>query len=258
MKKYLISILSITLLIIFSSSCSVYEEITLHKNGQMSYTMKFDATELMKMVPDKKTATSKISDSIIYVGQMLKDEKMNIINKYPELNEDIENVSPIFLRTVENGTTGEFHISLGGEFKDVEEFNKAFRSMAKIAAASKDMDIDVKGMPASDKSKDMIDWTEHFPDYEWDGKVMKRKIDMSKLTISEDDEEALTKDPFSDWRSFFEGGKMTVKYHFPEKVKSINNPNALLSQDGKTVIIEYPASVFTTSPQDADIKIELE
>lgn len=260
MKRYITLILSITFSAILFSSCSVYEEVTFHKDGRMSYNMKFDAAELMKMFPEKKSPVSKTSDSIIYVGQMLKDEKMDIINKYPELSEDIENISPIFIRTVENEATGEFYVAMCGEFKDAREFNKAFGSMARIASASKDMDIDVEGMPASGKNKNMVDWIGHLSDYEWDGKKMKRKMDISKLSLADEDEneEPSSKDPFSDWRSFFGGGKMAVKYHFPKKVKSVSNTEALLSQDGKTVIIEYPASVFTTSPQEADIEIRLE
>jgi hypothetical protein len=260
MKKNLYITLLIALSALLSSSCSVYEEVTFLKDGRMSYNMTFDGGEFMKMLSESKSSSSgKISDSIISLVQVLESEKMDMINGYPELKNDIENIRPLFFRTVENHQTGEFKMSIFGDFKDADAFNKAFKSMVNLASNTKDMDVDIEGIPATGKrgGKDMIEWLAYFPEYQWDGKTMKRTIDTSKLELQTDDKEPSNKDPFSDWKSFFQGGKMGVKYHFPQKVNSVDNPDALLSQDGKTVIIEYPASVFTTSPQEADIEIKL-
>ena len=260
MKKNLYLTLLLGLSALLASSCSVYEEITFHKDGQMSYNMTIDGGDFMKMLSESKSSSSgKVSDSIISFAQILESEKMDMVNGYPEMEDDVENMRPLFFRTVENHQTGEFKISIFGDFKDTDAFNKAFKSMVNLASNTKDMDVDIEGMPATGKrdGKDMIEWLAYFPEYQWDGKTMKRTIDTSKSKISEDEDTPSNKDPFSDWKSFFQGGKMSVKYHFPNKVDAVDDPNAMLSQDGKTVIIEYPASVFTTSPKDADIEIKL-
>ena len=251
--------LHITLFTIISalllSSCSVYEEITFHKGGKMSYNMTFDAGELLKMFPEKGISGGKMSDSIISFAEMIEKEKTEMIGQYPDMEKDLDNIKPLYMRFVENAEKCECYISIYGDFKDSEALANAFQSMNNLASQAKDTDNKI---PAS--KENMTEWMSNFPQYHWNGKTMKRYIDAAQIIPDEDDMEedpTVGKDPFSDWTSFFEGSKMTVKYHFPQKVESVSDPNALLSQDGKTVIIEYPGSVFTKSPDKANIEIKL-
>ncbi len=56
----------------------------------------------------------------------------------------------------------------------------------------------------------------------------------------------------------FSQGKMVVKYHFPKKIKSVNNKDATFSMDGKTAILNYPASLFLKPDKELSIEIVTE
>lgn len=259
MRK-IIQTLLIVLSLAYLTSCSVYEELTFHKNGQIAYNMTIDGKELMQMFPNEKFSSSNISDTVMSIGQMIENEKMDVINEYPGLKEDIENMKSIFLKIAGNDEKREFYLSIFGDFKDVRTFNKAFGSVANyVSKAKEDASVNISGSNLG-KGDQLMLWLASFPVYQWDGKNMKRTVETSMLPKSDsdiNDGSTPNQDPFANIDTFFESTKLTIKYHFPKKVESVNNTDALLSQDGKTVIIEYPASVFTSSPKDADIEIKL-
>jgi len=217
--------------------------------------MMLDAGELISMIPENGISGSKNSDTIISFYKMIETEKKDIIGKYPDMENDINNIKPLFMRMVENSEKGEFYISVYGDFKNSDALNSAFVSMNKMAQHAEQTSDKIPG------SKDnVLAWLSNFPQYNWDGKTMSRTAtEIAEHPIDDADEETTPdRESFLNFESLFEQGKMKVKYHFPKKVQSTNDPNALFSQDGKTVILEYPGAILAKSPEKANIEIKLD
>ena len=49
-----------------------------------------------------------------------------------------------------------------------------------------------------------------------------------------------------------------IVYQFPKAVKSVSIPNALFSDDRKTVTIEYPLKDYMESPDKLNFEIEFQ
>lgn len=242
MKKllFLLSVLSITLL----SSCSIYEEIYFEKDGQVSYNMTLDMSEMLAMVPPEKM-TSMPADSTISFAEMIK-EKVDMDTLSSMEIEDLKNIMPFYLSTKMDAETKSATISIYGKFSSAEDLNKGFMAMKRMASKNEGK---MSGLP---QSNDLMNTYNTF-NYSWDGKTMRRTG--GKKTSSQSEEQATSKG--NEFAKLLTGGKMRVKYHFPIKVNTIDNPDALISQDGKTVIVEYKAIDLIENPEKTSIEIKL-
>ncbi|MFT7165147.1 MAG: hypothetical protein ACI9CZ_001736 [Flavobacterium sp.] len=50
----------------------------------------------------------------------------------------------------------------------------------------------------------------------------------------------------------------TLKYHFPRKIKSVSNNNAVISADKKTLELQFLISEFLQDPQSTNLEVVLE
>jgi hypothetical protein len=151
----------------------------------------------------------------------------------------LDDLRPLNLRINSDTVANTLTISLYGDFVNTESLNRTFKTFGhenKIAEKVPSVRI-----------------IENASRYFWNGKTMKREIDpdiLKKLKDAPEQNKELM-DILSD-------EIMIVKYHFPKKVKNISNPNAMLSQDEKTVIIEYPVADFINSSEKINIEITIE
>jgi len=237
------------LLLILLTSCSVYEDIYFLENGKMKYDMTIDASEMMSLVGQSSlnSSTSYPKDSIINFSQIVKDTLDNIP---PEIEQDLKNIEPIYMRIQNNDSLGILKISIYGDFDNMEAFAEAFKSMSKIESQ-------VKSRVNNPANKFSLDNLFSRNSFSWDGTSFKRSIILPEKNeaMNEDEdsagnEESINKVMDESISRLFSQGNMVVKYHFPKKIKSINNENATFSMDGKTAILNYPARLFI-EPSDA-------
>lgn len=251
MKKTHITTL-LLILIVFFSSCSIEQEITFLDDNQVNYRMLIDGSKLMKSSENNGITTGKETDSIISFADMVRKDNPKLLKEYPELEKDVDNISQLYLRIIENPAEKKFSISIYGDFKDSKNLNQATASLYNLMNHSSK----VKGGRTEKMSKDLFSNTKV---YTWNGKVMTHKAEKKiSETILKEEDKNRAHQLLSNIGSYILGNTTTVKYHFPRKVKSVSDPEALLSQDGKSVIIKYPNSVLSTTPELANIKIELE
>lgn len=225
---------------LFLTSCSIYEDVYFKQDGQVRYEMKFDASDMLAMIPDAASKAGDIpSDSIISIVELLKQKGGSKLLE--ENKEDIENISPLYLEMRNDVQKQILTITMFGDFANTESLNKALVSINRLQQKAQQA-----GMKNSNIGINKLSNTSTFA---WDGKTMKRSFDASQVT---NEERNSTNDMLS---KVFSQGKMVIKYHFPEKVDKANDPNALISQDGQSVIVEYSASKFLNSDNSTDIEI---
>jgi len=242
MKK----ILSLLFVITIFCSCSIYEEVYFNEDMSVKYQMKFDASEMMGMLSASSLPSygkSLPNDSVISFAEILAEHKDSVQNLSAEEQQVLKDLMPLNLRINSDTVANTFFISLFGDFANTESLNKTFKTLAE----HKDK---AAGAGPSTRAIDQLDNSSR---YFWDGKTMKREIDPDMLNKSKENTEQ-----DKGLMDMFTGGKMIVKYHFPKRVTNVNNPNALYSQDGKTVVIEYPATDFVNSAEKINVEITTE
>lgn len=258
MKKNVIYIISVIICFItFSTSCSIYEELYFAEDGQVKYQLIFDGKELMKSTPNPNDSTidMTVKDSIISIADIINANKDIKKTLYPQEKEDLNNISAFVVRKYENPVKKEYTFSISGEFANAETLNKALFSLNRLVGSvqnSSESSLNMQGTKLMDQSTNVSQ-------YKWDGTTMNRyTVEAETMQANDKNEEdeigkiMRVTNPFT---SFLMGGKMTIKYHFPVKVDKIDNKEAMLSQDGKSVIANYQATTFTESPEDANINI---
>lgn len=244
MKKIIFVVLLMTTFLL--SSCSIYEDVYFKKDGQVTYSIQFDGSEMMAMMPNLADSKKIPTDSLIAFTDIIK-EKIDLANASDEDKKDFESLSPFFLKVVNNEEKKILFVNLYGDFKNVDALNNALTAINRQQQKSKDKSTD---MPLN------IDKLTNLSLFEWDGKVMKRMYIDPRIETDNfsDQEDNVMEKGASD---FLSQGQMIVRYHFPSKVASVDNADAMLSQDGKTVILQYSGSKFTDPDNSTDIEITI-
>jgi len=240
--------------VLFLSGCSLYQEVTFKEDGKVFYLMSIDAGQIMGMGLSANDIGEMPSDTVISIIDMLKEKKnMDSISETEKrLYQDI---APLSVRIKSDINKKELFISYFGDFKNITALNKALQAMSLLDS----IDSKKEGSNSSKQEQELNKIIERYNLYTWDGKTMtavNQHNPDKKDNMDANDEDELSK--LSSLSGMFSGGKMKTKYTFPKKVKTVNNPDALLSADRKSVIIEYQASDFLDNPKLSDIVIELE
>lgn len=249
MKKN-IQILLLSVFCFVLASCSVYEDVYFNADGTVDYSLKFDASTMLAMMPNANSMGKIPSDSTISIAQIVEEHKDSLHALPDDKKELIESILPLTINVVNDSVAKTLYMTLSGDFKSADALNKAFSSLNEINK-EKLAQKEEGGIFKSNNVPDM----DFSSSYAWDGKVMKRIVVNEKADEELQDESKKSKELMM----LFSSGKMIVRYHFPYRIKNVNNENALFSQDGKTVVLEYPSSTYIAAKaKDLDIEIEVE
>ena len=59
-------------------------------------------------------------------------------------------------------------------------------------------------------------------------------------------------------KMIFASSNYIIKYHFPKRIKKVSNPNALFSEDRKSITIQYPFTDYMENPDKLNFDVEFE
>lgn len=245
MRRLLFIFLSATIVLL--TGCSVTEEVTLKSDGQLSYRMNFDLTELIKMSPDAADEFSEKNDTIISFADLVR-EKKSMKDLTEEQKQILKDIEPLKFKYSSGQDESKSMVSIFGDFKSSADLNKVFTSLAKLEESEKsDDDEDQNG------KKDPMDNLFKNPmQYSWDGKILK----ITKAAVAEEDDDIADG---SDLLGMFSSGSVKVSYTFPSKVKTVSDSGATFSQDGKSVYFNYSIIEYYNAHNKAkELTIEIE
>lgn len=251
-KTYYILFFTLTTLL---SSCSIYENVYFAADGQVKYEMLIDASGMLAAMPDISNKIDKETtgnDSIISFSNILKEKYPDIDNLSQEKQDMINKIEPFYLKINNNQTESQLSILFAGEFENTQSMNEAFAALKILEEEQKAEKTKINSMPTGNMDKFILD-----SQFVWDGKQMARMA-VEKTAQDDDDEEAAETDNENMMKMLLANGKYIIKYHFPAKVKSVSNKDALFSLDGKTVILDMPATALSNGSNIININIELE
>ncbi len=244
MKKLLL----LSLVLIFSS-CQLNEEITFNKDGSGEFQLAIDMSGFMSMAKGmgkendslKKNKKPLVKDTVYKLVDMLEDKKDSIAQLPKEEREWLEKMKNAVVKLHANEIKGEMTMAYIYPFKKVADLDNILDKFEKIEKNRKD------------KNSIMTDMTNDMPKtkvkYEFNKRKFRRKVQMVKSKKTNDSINNKTEAMLGMF-------KYKLIYHFPYKIKSVSNKDALLSADKKTLIIELPANVLFNNPKLLDFEVK--
>lgn len=280
--KYIKLLLVCTAVFCFQS-CKITETLLVNEDGSGKFNYEMDASPLMEMgggnfgaSDDSKSKRKKrkgnaearekkMIDSTFMFKEVFADKQDSIAKLSPEEQERFRKMENFGIRILMNEDAKQMSYSLFSNFKSIEEL----KDMISPVKTLKESGIAPnKGMTDAAKAEAQESSS---TTYFYDGKTF-RKI-VSELDIKETEEQvkgedtALTTEESESqemaqvteaMKELLGKSSYKVVYIFAKPVKKVSIPNAILSEDKKTVTIDYLFEDYMKKPKSLDIEIEFE
>jgi len=235
---------------LFFTSCQITENIYLQEDGSGKISFDVDASGLMEIAGEKlmEEGKGKDMDSTFTFKQLLAERKDSIAKLPIAEQTRLKRMENMSVNMKMSAKTKEFKISLFTDFKKADELQDMMESMKSIKDLEKAPQDPLNPMSGLMESSNNTDLK-----YSYDGKTFKRTLKIIDQKVQEK-----AKDTTGMFKMMFGSSQYTIKYHFPRKVKSVSNPNALFSDDRKTVTIPFPLSEYFEQPDKTSFEVVLD
>lgn len=249
MKLY--KLLSFSFLLAIFTSCTFTENIYINDNGSGKFSVDLDGSSMMAMAGDQLgeqmgADAKKNIDSTFTFKQLIEEKKDSISKLSPEAQKEIKKLENFVFNIKMNGEQKQFLMNIATDFKNVNELQDILQTMSTLQKLE-------GGASPSNPFAGLGDNKSKLS-YTYDGKKFSRKaiIDKQKLTEKAADSTADMS------KMIFASSNYIIKYHFPKKIKKVSNPNALFSEDRKTITIQYPFTDYMENPDKLNFDVEFE
>lgn len=248
----IVKILSFLFLVATLTSCTFTENITINDNGSGKFAVDMDGSSLMAMAGNQigdqmGTDTKKNIDSTFTFKQLFEEKKDSIAKLSPQAQAELKKLENFVVTTKMNSEQKQFLMTISTDFKNVNELQDALQTMSALQK------LDNKTAAANPLGSSFGDNNSKLT-YIYNGKVFTRKaiIDAQSQALKKvDSSEAMT-------NMIFSSSTYILKYHFPKRIKKVSNPNALFSEDRKTITIQYPFTDYMKTPDKLNFEVEFE
>jgi len=246
MKLY--KLLSFCFVLATLTSCTLTENIYVNDNGTGKFSVDMDGSSLMAMAGDQLGPDAKKNiDSTFTFKQLFEEKKDSIAKLSPEAQKELKKLENFVVNTKMNGEKKEFLMTISTDFKNVNELQDALQSLSALQR------LEGGASAATPFGKGLGDNNSKLT-YTYDGKKFTRKAVIDKQKVAEK-----AKDSTADMsKMIFASSNYIIKYHFPKKIKKVSNPNALFSEDRKSITIQYPFTDYMENPDKLNFDVEFE
>jgi len=249
MKLY--KLLSFSFLLATLTSCTFTENMYVNDNGTGKFSIDVDGSTLMQMAGDQLGSqmgadAKKSIDSTFTFKQIMAQKQDSISKLSPEAQKEIKKLENFVFNIKMNGEQKQFLMNIATDFKNVNELQDILQSMSTLQKLEGGAGPSTPFAGLGDNKSKLS--------YTYDGKKFTRKaiIDKQKLTGKAADTTADMS------KMMFASSNYIIKYHFPKRIKKVSNPNALFSEDRKTVTIQYPFTDYMENPDKLNFEVEFE
>lgn len=250
MKLY--KLLGFFILLATFTSCTLTENIYVNDNGTGKFSVDMDGSALMEMagnqLGDQMGANAKKNiDSTFTFKQLFADKKDSIAKLSPEAQKELKKLENFVVNTKMNAEKKEFLMTLSTDFKNVNELQDALQAMSALQKLE-------GGASAATPFGGNLGNNNSKLSYTYDGKKFTRKAVIDAKKVAEK-----AKDSTADMsKMIFASSNYIIKYHFPKRIKKVSNPNALFSDDRKSITIQYPFTDYMENPDKLNFEVEFE
>jgi len=253
MKKLVLLFIGLILM----TSCQMTEEVTFDRNGSGTYSLNVDMGQMMSMMKGMEKGKDKDSlkvdkkpekkDTIILVSDILEKNKDSLKNLSKEEKEALYALKDAKIHIAMDEAKDKMLMQYIIPFKNVNDLSNINKKLKKLNSLNKNkrknnIDDLEKSMPEA-----KVQYT--FNKHKFRRIVMPAPKSKEKDSVKKDD------DKMQQMLGMF---KYKLVYHFPYKIKSVSYKDALLTADGKTLIIEMPMDKLVENPKLLDFEVKFE
>lgn len=224
--KSLTALAFLLMMLGFSSCFDIYEEYQFNADGSGKARIEMDISKMYGLLEGMGSALDSTGDG----GSMEEMDAMFTDSKDIDAIKGIPGISNV--TNISNAETK--MVGLTFEFANIEALNTA------LAARGNDMGMGMgaaMGLASENGAE-----TEKDNSIQFDGKRLRRTLDMKMDEPSEDDDEE-TEQAAAMAKMMFKDAKYTIKYVFPRSVKKVKgNDAAVVGADKKSVTVENSLS----------------
>lgn len=249
MKLY--QLLSFSFLIATLTSCTFTENITINENGTGKFSVDMDGSALMEMAGDQIGSqmgadAKKDIDSTFTFKQLFEEKKDSIAKLSPEAQKDLKKLENFVVSTKMSSEKKQFLMNFATDFKNVNELQDILQTISALQKLEGSANASPLGSGFGNNNSKLS--------YTYDGKKFTRKAVIDKQKLAE-----IKKDSTADMsKMMFASSNYIVKYNFPKKIKKVSNPNALFSDDRKSITIQYSFTDYMENPDKLNFDVEFE
>ncbi len=250
MRKFLLLVLSLTLL----TSCQLTEEVTFDAKGSGIYSLNIDMSQMMAMgnemshkndslkskkIPEKK-------DTIISIAKFLEKNKDSIKKLSQEEQAALNALKDAKIRIALDEAKDQMLMQYIIPFKNVKDLSTINDKLKQLNKLNKNKTD--KGLNDLQKKMPQAKVTYKFSKHKFRRIVTPASKKAQKTDTTKNDQMTQMLGMFS----------YKLIYHFPYKIKSVSYDKALLTADGKTLIIEMPMNTLVEDPELLDFEVRFE
>jgi hypothetical protein len=235
--------------VLFLVSCQFTETMVLNEDGSGRMSINVDMSEFMEM-PGVMEADSSITkqDTIISFKTLLMEKKDSIAKLSKEQQDKLKALENYQMHMFSDPDKKQFMMDVFTDFKSVGEANDILWGFGQsgnfIPGASNNSNEENAGFD----EPELIGVY-----YTFERGKFKRDA-----FVKDVEEHQAQVDSLKQTESFMGGITYKIKYTFPRKIKSTNIPDALYSEDRKTMELEKSFIDYFKNPDILDIEVELE
>ncbi|GEM_PF-898979 len=276
-------IFTFLILILFTNSCSITEEVLVSETGAIDYVQKIDVPQMGAFLNvadlDEKIQINQISnaeysylDFLQLMEEMGSKKNKGKFEKYELYKTELSKIDFMKFRL---DMRDKFTMEIINRSKSVDEFNaqsKIVENTFKEIKIKEDERIEASKNAALTKKKkrkkDAVEEKNLFSDnpmslatgfdYSFDGKNFTKKIDVERYLTNFNSDDSSTEEEKQMLLGMMKQIKYKYKYTFPRKIKSLSLKDAMFTADGKSFIIEYSLNDVINNPELANFAVELE
>lgn len=241
--------------ILLTASCTFTENIEIKPDGTGNFSLEMDGSGFMAMAGDQALKgmnakqDAKSIDSTFSFKQIFEEKKDSIAKLSPEQQKALKKLENFVINIKMNPESKQFLFAMKTPFKSINELDDLNESLGTL----KDLkgSSDKKDNPAAMMSGMGINNSKL--SFSYNGNSFNRKAVVSKTDVKK-----IENDSLGMAKMMFASSKYILKYHFPKPVKKVSNPDALFSDDRKTITVEYPFTDYTDNPDKLNLNVEFE
>ena len=231
------------------TSCTFKEEIYINDDGSGKFALNADASAIMSMIPNDSLGDKgmKTMDSTFAFRDIFNNKKDSIAKLSKEEQARLKKLENFSMHINMNAEQKQLVFGVLSDFKNVSELQDAMSTMSEIKNIDKSKKAEAA--PAVDFGKNNSQLS-----YTYNGKKFTRKATVGKNQVKE----SMRDSAMAAYKVIYDQSSYVINYHFPKKVKKVSNPNALFSEDRKTITIEYPFMDYIQDPEKLNFEVTFE
>lgn len=245
MKLY--SIIVAVISAIFFANCNFTENLYINEDGSGKMSFDVDASAIMDMGGDQMKNVKSMDSTFTFKAFF--EAKKDSIAKLPKADQErLKKMENFSVNMKMQPKEKKFMFSIFTNFKNTSDLVDMMEAMKTIDDMKGKKKQENPGNPLSNMSQSNTDLK-----FTFDGTTFSRKVKVKDAALQK-----TMADSLGSMKGMLAAFNYTIKYHFPRKVKSVSNNNALFSEDRKTVIIEYPFTDYLEKPESLSFEVVLE